>query len=150
MWIVIFAIITFEIYALHKSKAEKCSGKWALHNFTPAACTISLHPITEKKSKIPLKKNWVHIKLHFRSLFQNNLFRIILSKMYYFNFGFFIQNGILIFFSRFLYPEAQKSLPDLFFQNALFSFLDFISEIKSIFGFFEIMLGAGSICLLHR
>ena len=55
------------------------------------SCTTSLHPIIVEKIKIPLK-NGVYIKLHFGSPFleHNNLFRINLFKMYYFQFQIFL------------------------------------------------------------
>ena len=104
-----------------------------------------VHHITAPK-KNTLKK-WVHIKLHFGSLFleYNNLFQIIFFRMYYFQFWiFFIRNGILIFFSGFLYPKHKKLFRIYFSEMHYFQFWIFISRKKNIFGIFEIILGAGS------
>jgi len=50
-----------------------------------------------------------------------------------FNSGFFIRNEILIFFFWIFISRTQKSLPDLFFQNILFSISNFYFRNKRYF-----------------
>ena len=102
---------------------------------------ISLHPIIQEKTKIPLKK--VHIKLHSESPFleHNNLFRINFSRMYYFQFLISLSKmGFWFFFSRFLYPKHKNLFRIYFFGMHYFHF-----QNKGYFWNFEIMLGAGSV-----
>ena len=93
----------------------------------------STAPNHGEKPKIPLKKG-VHIKLHSGPPFpeHNNLFRINFSGLFSVS-DFFIRNGILIFFFRIFISKTHKSLPDFFFQNALFSILDFYFQNKEYF-----------------
>ena len=67
--------------------------------------TILLHPILLKKTKMSLDKREVCIKIHFKPPFPD----IFFGNKFFVLWIFFIWNGILIFVSRFLFPEIVSS-----------------------------------------